>query len=126
MRTTKLAPLFFVALLGTLAGCPAQGRPSYDPCERNTDCLNGDACVSIAFPYASGLVEKSMCTRQRCVVDSDCALDARGTAGACLGFAGAQTTCFERCTARANCAEGWSCESVSPPSGDVRVCVPVP
>ena len=116
----------WVLTLGTLAGCPAQGRPSYDPCERATDCLNGDTCVLIEFPRDGVLFGRSMCTQQRCVVDSDCALDSRGTAGACLGFEGAQTTCFERCTARANCAEGWSCESVSQPAGDVRVCVPVP
>ena len=125
MRTTKLLALFGVVfgLTASLSGCPAQGRPSYDPCERNADCMNGDTCVAIAF----GTAERSICTRQRCLVDTDCALDARGVAGECLTFTGGLATCFERCATRANCAEGWSCESVAPASGGAaNVCVPLP
>lgn len=122
MRIQALTSVLLAALIATIAGCRADARPSYDPCDRNADCANGDSCVLITY----GTTDKSMCTRQRCVVDNDCALDARGTAGACLSFPGGLPTCFERCAARANCAEGWSCESVSQPSGDMRVCVPVP
>lgn len=123
---TPLA-LLSVALFGlALVGCPASARPSYDPCERNADCESGDACIEIVFPRAGFDAEQSMCTRQNCVTDNDCARDARGGAAACLTFTGGRSTCFERCDARADCAENWSCESVSPASGgDTRICVPL-
>ena len=119
--------LLAIPLLGLgLGGCPASARPSYDPCERNTDCEEGDFCISIAFPRGGFEAEQSMCTRQGCVNDSGCARDARGGAAACLTFAGGPSTCFERCDARADCADNWSCESVSPASGgDTRICVPL-
>ena len=127
MTTKTSFALLAIALLGLgSVGCRATARPSYDPCERNTDCDEGDSCISIAFPRGDVLAERKMGTRQRCVNDSSCALDARGGAAACLGFTGGLPTCFERCDARADCAENWSCESVSPASGgDTRICVPL-
>jgi hypothetical protein len=111
-------------LLALASGCPSRGIPSYDPCTSGQTCaLASDRCVEVVFTTAVA----SMCTTQRCVVDADCPLDARGQAGACLGFDAALTTCFERCTRLADCATGWSCEAVSPPGGGTeQVCVPSP
>jgi hypothetical protein len=79
--------------------------------------------VEIVFTSA----EASMCTVQRCVLDQDCPLDARGQRGACLEFEGALPTCFEACERLSECATGWSCEEVTPRVGmSRRVCVPAP
>lgn len=125
--TSKTLAALATAFLGLgLVGCPATARPSYDPCERNSDCQDGDSCIEIAFPRGPIEAARSMCTRQRCRTDNDCARDARGGLAACLTFEGGLPTCFERCDARADCADNWSCESVSPASGgDTRICVPL-
>ena len=119
MRMSRASWVFFF-----MVGCAAEGRPSYDPCTTDSECAGAsDRCVEIeAGPSAVG----ALCTVQRCVGDSSCPLDARSGRGACLSFDGGLPTCFEQCAARADCAEGWSCESLSPVGRDpVRVCVPL-